>query len=320
MNIDVHNHAFPESVIRLLEHDPQYGLSVKGRQVSTVNYPDFTLSDSLFDPAAKLVELTAHGLDAAVVSVQPRLLAYHVEVEPGELMARTVNQGLREFCEYDRDHLRWMASVPLQSPERSAYLLRQAARDGAVGVEIATSVAGRPLDEADLEPFWAAAEELRLPIFIHNAYNTRIPSLQRYFLMNVIGNLLETTICAERLVCSGVIGRFPGLRLVLAHAGGYFPFQAGRLRHATTVRKELSEAPRDPWAFVGRFIFDTITHDRQALAYLVSRVGVENVVMGSDLPFDMATPEPLAALREAVNAEAARTIAEVTPAQLYRFP
>src|SRR5205807_2493949 len=114
---------------------------------------------------------------------------------------------------------------------------------------------------------------------------------------------------AERLICAGVLGDHPGVRFLLVHAGGYFPYQAGRLRHARTVREELSSAPEDPWAFRGQIMADTITHDRDALSYLVARMGAENLVMGTDLPFDMATPHPVDALNEAVDTETARQVA-----------
>src|SRR5260370_3567591 len=98
-------------------------------------------------------------------------------------------------------------------------------------------------------------------------------------MQNVIGNMLETTIAIERLICSGVLDRHRDLKVLIVHAGGYFPYQAGRLKHARGVRPELSESPLDPWSYVGQISFDTIAHDRQALAYLVDRVGVENVLM-----------------------------------------
>jgi aminocarboxymuconate-semialdehyde decarboxylase len=116
-----------------------------------------------------------------------------------------------------------------------------------------------------------------------------------------------------------VLDRRPGLRVILVHAGGYFPFQAGRLRHARAVRPELAAAPLDPWAYRGQVLTDPITHDRDALRYLVQKMGAENVVMGTDLPFDMATPHPMRALEEAVGAATARRVAEDNPARLFPF-
>jgi aminocarboxymuconate-semialdehyde decarboxylase len=198
-------------------------------------------------------------------------------------------------------------------------LLADASGAGAVGAQIGTSVAGTPLTEAGLGPFWAAAEAHDMTLMLHPAYNNPHPGLQGYHLQNVIGNQLETTIAAERLLVTGAFERHPELRLLLVHAGGYMPWQAGRLRHAATVRPELADSPSSPGAYAGRIVVDTITHDRMALTYLVERVGADNVAIGTDLPFDMATPEPVKALEEAVDSETARVIMEETPGRLFRL-
>ena len=123
-----------------------------------------------------------------------------------------------------------------------------------------------------------------MALMLHPAYNNPHPGLEGYHLQNVIGNQLETTIAAERLIVTSVLDRHPGLRLLLVHAGGYMPWQAGRLRHAATVRTELADSPRDPHDYFGRVFVDTITHDPAALRFLVERVGAGNVAMGTRPP------------------------------------
>ena len=319
MRIDVHNHAMPEPALDLLRRERVYGVTIDGDRISGGPHVPYTLERSFHDPEAKLAELESRGLEAAVVSVAPPLFYYEVDPGAGEAMCEAVNAGLRDLCAHRPDRLRWMAHVPLRRPQRAAEVLEEQHRAGCVGVEVATNVAGQRLDHPDLEPFWAAAERLRLPVMIHPAYNPAHPGLGDWYLQNVIGNQLETTVAVERLICAGLLDRHPGLILVLVHAGGYFPYQAGRLRHARTVRPELEGTPADPWAYLGRLIFDTITHDPQALSYLVSRVGAENVVLGTDLPFDMATPRPWDQLRAALDPATARRVAEDNPARLYGF-
>jgi aminocarboxymuconate-semialdehyde decarboxylase len=198
-----------------------------------------------------------------------------------------VNSGLAEFCTHEPARLRWLAHVPLQAPDAAAQLLAEAAGAGAVGAQIGTSVAGTPLADAGLDRFWASAEEHDLALMLHPAYNNPHPGLEGYHLQNAIGNQLETTIAAERLIVTGVLDRHPGLCLLLVHAGGYMPWQAGRLRHAATVHEEAERGG--------------------------------NVAMGTDLPFDMATPQPVAALEAAVDADGARGIMEETPRRLFRL-
>ncbi len=200
----------------------------------------------------------------------------------------------------------------MADPGRVAGFLEEAVADGAVGVEVGPNIAGRRLDEAEYEPFWATAERLGVPVMIHPAFNEDNRGISDFYFQNVIGNQLETTIAIERLIAAGVLDKYPGVRVVLVHAGGYYPFQAGRLRHARTVRVELQDSPTDPWKYLDQVVVDTITHDTDTLRHLVSRVGRDNVVMGTDLPFDMATPEPIKMLEAAADAE-------TNPAKLYRF-
>jgi aminocarboxymuconate-semialdehyde decarboxylase len=313
---DVHNHAVPREAVELLRGADGYPIEIEG-DFMEADRVRAELTPLFLEPEAKLEQLAQAGLDAAVVSVSPALLAYEVDEERGAALCRAVNGGLADFCEYEPSRLRWIAHVPLQSPEAAASLLTEAAAAGAVGAQIGSSVAGRPLADAGLDSFWRAAEELDVPLMVHPAYNNPHPGLEGYHLQNAIGNQLETTIAAERLIVTGMLDRHPGLRLLLVHAGGYVPWQGGRLRHAATVRAELADSPPDPSAYFGRLLVDTITHDPAALRFLVERVGRENVVLGTDLPFDMATPRPLAALEEAVDPDTARLVAEETPRRLF---
>jgi aminocarboxymuconate-semialdehyde decarboxylase len=314
---DVHNHAVPREAVELLRGGG-YPIRVEG-DVMEADRVRARLTPLFLDPAAKLEQLAGLGLEAAVVSVSPALFAYETDEERGAALCRAVNGGLAGFASHEPARLRWLAHVPLQSPAAAAEQLGEAATAGAVGAQIGTSVAGTPLSEAGLDPFWRAAEEHDMPLMLHPAYNNAHPGLEGYHLQNAIGNQLETTIAAERLIVTGVLDRHPRLRLLLVHAGGYIPWQGGRLRHAATVRAELASSPPDPYAYFGRIFVDTITHDAAALRFLVERVGAGNVVMGTDLPFDMATPEPVAALEEAVDADTARRIMEETPRRLFRL-
>jgi aminocarboxymuconate-semialdehyde decarboxylase len=319
VKIDVHNHVLPQSAVEVMRGDPGYGMQIEGDQLTGGNHPLFPWSPSFHDPEAKVAELESKGLDGAVLSTAPPLFFYNLDQHRGERISRATNQGLKDFAAAHPDRFRWMATLPMADPGRVPAFLEEAVADGAVGVEVGTNIAGRRLDEAEYEPFWAAAERLGVPVLIHPAFNEDNRGMSDFYFQNVIGNQLETTIAIERLIASGVLDRHPGVRVVLVHAGGYYPFQAGRLRHARTVRVELEDSPTDPWKYFGQVVVDTITHDTGTLRHLVSRVGRDNVVMGTDLPFDMATPKPMKMLEAAADAETVRMIAETNPTKLYRF-
>jgi aminocarboxymuconate-semialdehyde decarboxylase len=315
---DVHNHAVPREAVELLRSGDGFPVKVEG-DFMEADRVRAELTPVFLDPAAKLEQLAKAGLDAAVVSGSPALFAYEADADRGASLCAAVNGGLADLCTHEPSRLRWIAHVPLQAPDAAPELLAEAARAGAVGAHIGTSVAGRPLAEAGLDRFWAAAEKHDMVLMLHPAYNNAHPGLAGYHLQNAIGNQLETTIAAERLIVTGVLDRHPRLRLLLVHAGGYMPWQAGRLRHAATVRAELTDSPRDPYAYFGRIAVDTITHDAASLRFLVERIGADNVAMGTDLPFDMATPQPVAAIEAAVDMDTARRVMEETPKRLFRL-
>jgi aminocarboxymuconate-semialdehyde decarboxylase len=319
MKLDVHNHAIPLAAIRLLQSDPAYRVTTDGRHWSGGNHVDFAIAESFVDPAAKLEQLSTLGLDGAVISPAPPLFYYDADIDKGEAMSRAVNTGLSEFCEFNASRLHWMAHVPMRQPDRAVKVLEEARSRGCVGVEVATSIAGRRLDEPDFDVFWSAADEMGITVMIHPGYNASYPGLRDFYLDNVIGNLLETTVAIERLISTRLLDRYPRLRILLVHGGGFFPYGAGRLRHAISVRPELSAAPTQPMSNGGRLFFDTVTHDTDTLRFLVTMAGAESVVVGTDLPFDMATPDPIGELGRAVNNEIAALIAEHNPDRLFEL-
>jgi aminocarboxymuconate-semialdehyde decarboxylase len=318
MRIDVHNHAFPNEALALLRSDSAYGATFDGPRVS-FNGSSINMRPVNFDGAAKLEQLSAIEIDGAVLSATPVLMFTGLGEQEALTLSRAVNAGLAAMAEADSTRLRWMAHVPLDHPDLAVTLLEEAVQAGAVGVEVPTRIDGRRIDEDDYEPFWAAAARLRIVVFPHPYENEPHPGLTRWHLDNVIGNLLETTVTAERLICAGVLDRHPDLQILLAHAGGFFPYQAGRLRHARSVRPELAAAPVDPWTYCGQLIFDSITHDAAALRFLLDRVGRENVVLGTDLPAPMAPEKPITELRDALGEEATETVATTNAARLYGF-
>ena len=143
-------------------------------------------------------------------------------------------------------------------------------------------------DRPALRPVLATAADLRVPLIVHPYYVASSPGLEDFYLTNLIGNPLATTVCAARLIFSGVLDELTGLRLVLMHGGGYLPYQIGRLDHGHRVRPEARGCAHPPSAYLDRFWFDTVTHAPRPLRFLTDTVGADHVVYGTDFPFDMA--------------------------------
>jgi len=116
-----------------------------------------------------------------------------------------------------------------------------------------------------------------------------VPGFERFFLLNNAGNMLETHVAAARLMLGGVFDRYPKLRVQLSHGGGSLPYQLARLNHTYELREQVREvAKRSPFDYVDNFLFDTVVYDPRPLRFLLDLVGPDNVVFGTDHPFDIA--------------------------------
>lgn len=321
MNIDIHNHAIPQRVFDLVEREPEYGVSLAGGTWHGPNIGDFALVEAWASPDGKLRELDGKGLDGAVVSIAPKpLYFFELPLAPQSAVAKETNLGLAEYCAVHPDRLRWMAHVPLGWPEAAAAILEEAHGLGASGVQVGTSAAGRRLDDPALDPFWETVERLNVPVFIHPGYELQIQAFADWNLGAIIGLPLETTIALERLVCAGHFDRYPSLRVVGAHGGGFFPYNVGRLRNYIRVRPALKDLPSEPWSYVGRIKFDSLVYDVDTLRFLVAKAGAENIMIGTDCSFSSAPIAPVDDLRAAIaDDEEFRMAAGGNAAELFGF-
>lgn len=316
MKLDVHNHVIPRSVLDLVRADASFGVDITDGWWRGPDHVPFELAEIFYDPKARLAGLERAGLDGAIVSPVVALFMYRLGHEPAERFARTVNEGLAEFCSAAPGRFFFMATAPMQDVAAACSVLADAVALGAVGVAVATSIAGRRLDEEIFGPFWELCARHSLPVFVHPAYNDQHPALKGWYMQNVIGNPLESTIVVERLMCCGLLDRYPSLKIVAVHGGGFLPYQLDRLRHASSVRPEFAAAV-DTERLLDHFVFDTVLHGPRALAFLAERVTPERMVLGTDMPFDMAVEDPLGLLAGVLDARAVELIAETNPARVF---
>jgi aminocarboxymuconate-semialdehyde decarboxylase len=161
------------------------------------------------------------------------------------------------------------------------------------GIEIGTNINGRNLDDKALWPFWEAAQDMGAAIFIHPWEMLGGDRTSRYFLQWLVGMPAETTLSIASMIFGGVFDAFPKLRVMFAHAGGNFPFTVGRISHGYHARPDLCNVNRvdDPNAYIGKFWVDSITHNADALRFLLSLIGPEKIAYGTDYPFPLGDLE-----------------------------
>jgi aminocarboxymuconate-semialdehyde decarboxylase len=322
--VDVHTHFVPFDVIAAAWRGAGFdGLRAEradGREW-LVHRQGFRwpVPPVFYDDEARLASMDERGIDHAVLSIAPQLFMYWVDGSEAVGFSRAANDALAAFAAGTAGRITAVATLPLQDPPAAAAELRRAVTElGLAGAEIGPDANGTPLDDPALRPVLATAADLGVPLIVHPYYVAPRPGLEDFYLTNLIGNPLATTVCAARLIFSGTLDELAGLRVVLLHGGGYLPYQIGRLDHGHRVRPEARGSAHPPSAYLSRFWFDTVTHAPAPLRLLTELAGPDHVVYGTDFPFDMAAG-PLRDQLAGTGLGAAETelIAGLNAAQLF---
>jgi aminocarboxymuconate-semialdehyde decarboxylase len=295
MRIDIHTHYIPPFFLE----EARQGRAIDNVTIQQRDGQDwvihpqgyhYPLAGEFYDLEAKLAHMDRLGIDVSILSISPTLLFHWLEAGLAEEFCQRTNEALARFVAESGGRLYGMAMVPLQNPEAAAQELRRAVVDlGLRGVHIGTTMENVPLDDPCFEPFFATAAELNVPVMLHPYYVGTRAEFADFYMTNLLRNPLETCLAASRLILSGCLDRHPQLTVILVHAGGFMPYQVGRLDHGYRVRAETKakiDAP--PSSYLRRFYFDTITHATVPLKFLIELVGPDRVLLGTDIPFDMA--------------------------------
>lgn len=305
--IDMHAHYVAPDLIREAERNgAAYGVRVVREADGRVRlgFADGTLLRPFFrelcDLDVRLPGMDADGISLQIVSTWTDMAGDQLPPDQGARWSRLQNETLAADCAGHGGRFAAMGTLPMQDvPLALAELDHMALNLGIRSVEIGTNINGRDLDHPDFRPLWKRLCDLDILVLLHPPFKpVGADRSGDYFLNNVVFFPVDTTIAAARLMFSGLLDELPGLKICLAHAGGFLPYQIGRLDRGFAAHpacsRTLGEAPS---SLLGRFFYDTLTHDDAALAYLVDRVGAGRVVYGSDYPFEMLDPSGPARVR-----------------------
>ncbi|HTF92762.1 MAG TPA: amidohydrolase family protein [Verrucomicrobiae bacterium] len=329
MNIDVHAHYVPPDSLKVAsEIGRRQGLKLekeeRGRDVVTRDgRPLLTqLKAEFSDLDLRLSIMDHQGVDMQVISPASSYFFYWMAVSEGLEFARWLNDSLAEAVAKHPERLVALASVPMQdSAKAAAELERAMAKLGLRGAEIASNIGGRYFDDPGFDPFWEAAQALDAVIFVHPNQVVGADRMKEFNLANLIGNPTDTSLAFAKLIFGGVLERFPRLKLLLAHAGGFLPYTWGRLDRGYRIQdSSTAKISKSPGEYLKLLYFDTITHSRMALEYLVANFGADHVLLGSDYPYDMGDPEPVATLAAiGVDSDKFNRIASANACKLLRI-
>jgi aminocarboxymuconate-semialdehyde decarboxylase len=327
LTIDIHAHLVVPEAISLIENefDPALDPFLRFGGVSTLYNERLAseLTPMLTDPTLRLARMDRQGVRYQAVSIAPPQYHYWAGADLGAGIARIQNDAIAALVDRHPDRLLALGTLPMQAPERAvAELDRVTSTYGFRGVAINPSAEGGDYDEPAYELFWQRVEQLEAVVVLHPNGYPNGERLTRYYMINVVGNPMETTVALSRIVLGGVLERHPRLKIVAVHGGGYLPFYMDRMDHAYEVRDDVGErVTRKPSTYLKQIYFDSLVFG-DGLDYLVDRVGADHVLLGTDYPFDMGELDPVARIMRVagVSADERRLMLGLNAARLLGLP
>jgi aminocarboxymuconate-semialdehyde decarboxylase len=254
------------------------------------------ISASYHDLDLRLKAMDAQGVAVHALSLMPPMV-YWADGALGNRLARLVNDAMAGASRAHPERFVFLATLPMQDPEAAVNEVNRAVTQlSARGIYLGTNVGGKELSDPSFLTVFERIDALGVPIFLHPLNVIGAHRLTSYYLHNLLGNPFDTAVAAANIIFSGLLDRFPNLKICLPHAGGALPYLIGRLNHGWKVRQECKTLKKPPSSYLRRFTYDTISHAPESLSYLIDLVGADHVMMGSDYCFDMGYERPVKAV------------------------
>jgi aminocarboxymuconate-semialdehyde decarboxylase len=297
--IDIHAHYFPQTYFDLFNSEGQrfnaeFRMTEQGFFFKTPVESSGPLSAKFIDLKQRLADMDAQGVAVQALSLTGPMV-YWADGEFSHKLAMTWNDGAVAAHLANPDRFVVLATLPMLDPDRAVDELNRVSKlPGVRGVYMGTNIEGRDLDDPLFEPIFTRIEALGLPVFLHP-----LPPilggkrLQPYSLTNLVAFPLDTTVAAAHLIFGGVMDRHPNLLIVLPHAGGTLLNLVGRLDHGWNVIPAAKHSAQAPSAYLHRFMYDTISHSKPVMEFIISQVGVDRIMLGSDYCFPVGYDRPV---------------------------
>lgn len=230
MNIDLHNHVVPPTIVDAIMRSPgRYGTEIEirdGKRYFNVHGSSAELKPAFYEVDAKIEWMDRVGMDVAGISVAPPIYFYWLSPEIGLQAARLANDGIAQMVAQRPDRLRGLAHLPMQDPDAAITELERVVREHRFkGVELATSIENDSLAHPKFRKVLKAIEQAGCFIFAHPYHCLAEGAIMEdYYLSNFVGFPLDTTLMVAHLMFSGALDELKKLRILLAHGGGYVPY------------------------------------------------------------------------------------------------
>jgi aminocarboxymuconate-semialdehyde decarboxylase len=301
LRIDLHTHVLPENWPDL-EQRYGYGGFVQlehhrpGRARMLLDGCCFReIESNTWSPTRRIEECDRVGVDVQVLSTVPVMFCYWAGAKDALDLARMLNDHVAGLVRESPQRFVGLGTLPMQDPDLAIEELERCVGElGLAGVQIGSHVNEWNLDQEELLPLFARAEELSAAIFVHPWDMLAPERMKRYWMSWLVGMPAETALAICSMIFGGVLERLPGLRVAFAHGGGSFPGTLGRIEHGYHVRPDLCAVNEhaNPREYARKVYVDSLVHDPAALAYLIELFGSERIALGSDYPFPLGESRP----------------------------
>jgi len=302
MIIDFHNHYYPPAYLDALRSGSS-AVEVKtdGDGNPLIFYPgDYNICvPGHRDIDYREQVLKDHGVDTQVITLTTP--GTHVETPAtAAKFAALVNDAFADVVRTKNGRFTALATLPLNDPAASVKELERACRVlGLPGAMLFSNVNGAGLNEPQFWPIYEAANDLGAVLYIHPTHPLGVEAMTDFWLMPLVGFLMDTTLAAAKIVFSGIPERFPRIRWALCHLGGAIPYLAERLDRGYEAFSECrANISQKPSAYLKQFYYDTVNFDAKSLELAIDFVGVDHILAGSDYPHQIGSiPKMLESIR-----------------------
>ncbi|MCE2787972.1 MAG: amidohydrolase family protein [Bacteroidota bacterium] len=300
--IDIHAHILPEQIPNLKE---KYGygddfIYLDHYEPGKANMMKadgtfFRAIDSLcWDPEAIIRHMDKQEVQLMALSTIPVLFYYWAKPEHTHEWSKYINNHLAEVQSNNPKRFVGIGTLPMQDIKLAVEELTRCKHElNLPGVEIATNILGKNLDDESFLPFYEAAEKLGMCIFVHPWDMMGQDKMKKYWLPWLVGMPAESSRAICSMIFGGIFDKFPKLRIMFAHGGGCFPHTIGRISHGYHARPDLCNINDvdDPRSYVKKFFIDSLVHDEEAFLYNLKLFGADRIALGSDFPFPLGDLE-----------------------------
>jgi aminocarboxymuconate-semialdehyde decarboxylase len=249
--------------------------------------------ENCWDEQLRINEYTPFNTQVQVVCTIPVMFSYWAKTADALELSRFLNDHIADLvARYPKNYI-GLATIPMQDTEAAILELERAKAIGHVGIQIGSNINDENLSEEKFFPIFEACAKLGMAVMIHPWQMMGFDSMKKYWLPWLVGMPAETSRAACSLIFGGVLERLPELRICFSHAGGSFLPTLGRIEHGFNCRPDLVaiDNQNNPRTYLGKFWVDSITHDIDALEYILKMQGSKRVCLGSDYPFPLGDLE-----------------------------